>query len=145
MRRLIESYRLHNFFYLCIALFFVGCNGDIYSKVEDESYKTLKITKLELSASDPLTKKIVKELLQKQSFTIESSEYKLFAEHRSYKNSCNNTLVKSTSNTSYDGLVSIILYHKENKIYTVYMDYRGDFREALFKKLLSRMIDDLNP
>lgn len=140
MRLWIKSYQLRNFYYIFITLFFLGCDGDVYSKVEDNSYKTLKITKLELSASDPLTKKIVKELLQKQSFTIEPSEYKLFAEHRSYKKSCNNALVKSTSNTSYDGLVSITMYHKENKIYTVYMDYRGEFSEVLFEKLLNRMI-----
>ena len=143
MRRLIEFYRLHNLFYIFVIIFFLGCDGDIHSKIKNISYETSQIKKLELSASDPVTKKMLKEILQKRGFILEPSEYKLFAEHRNYKNSRNNGVIKSTSNTSYDGLVLIELFHNKDKIYSAFMDYRGEFKDALFEKLLSHMIEDI--
>jgi len=112
--------------FLLLVLLFWGCSGDVVSKLNDESIKGKKIASLEVVASDPITTKIIKDLLILQGFRVGRSEYKIFAEHRSYKNSCNNALIKSSQNTQFDGMVYIELLQGEAKLFYAFMDYRGD-------------------
>ncbi|MDD5372681.1 MAG: hypothetical protein PHO62_04545 [Sulfurimonas sp.] len=134
---------MKNILLFLLLIFFLGCDGKVFKNINDKSKIGIKIEKIEIDSTDLFSNKFIKSALQKKGFLVEKSEYKLSVEHRSYKNSCNNALVKATSNTAYDGLVAITLFYKESKIYTAYMDYRGKLSEAHFTKLIDEMMDDL--
>jgi hypothetical protein len=130
-------------FLLLFMLLFVGCDGKLYTNIHDKSKVGVHISCIEIVANDAFSKKSVESIMQKRDFVVASSAYRLRAEHRDYKKSCTNPLSKTSSDYSFDGLVAIELFYKEQKIYSAYMDYKGEQKEALFAKLIDAMMDDL--
>lgn len=125
--------------WLFVLLFFVGCSSDVTSKIEDKSIVGVKIDSFEIEASDALTKAKLKKIVQDSGFKISKSRYKLYAENRVYKNSCNNALIKATTNTSYDGMLYIELQKDNIKAYSAFMDYKGSDIDSLLKKLFKTL------
>ena len=130
-------------FLLLFMLLFLGCDGKLYTNIHDKSKVDVHIPSIEIAANDAFSKKSVESIMQKRDFVVASSAYRLRAEHRDYKKACTNPLSKTSSDYSFDGLVAIELFYKEQKIYSAYMDYKGEQKEALFAKLIDAMIDDL--
>ncbi len=130
-------------FLFLFALLFLGCDGKLYTNIHDKSKIGVHITCIEIAANDAFSKKSLESIMQKRDFVVASSAYRLRAEHRDYKKSCTNPLSKTSSDYSFDGLVAIELFYKEQKIYSAYMDYKGEQKEALFAKLIDAMMDDL--
>lgn len=130
-------------FLLLFMLLFLGCDGKLYTNIHDKSKVGVHIPSIEIAANDAFSKKSVESIMQKRDFVVASSAYRLRAEHRDYKKACTNPLSKISSDYSFDGLVAIELFYKEQKIYSAYMDYKGEQKEALFAKLIDAMMDDL--
>lgn len=125
--------------WLFILLFLVGCSSDITSKIEDKSIIGAKIDSFEIDASDALTKAKLKKVVQDNGFKISKSRYKLYVENRVYKNSCNNALIKATTNTSYDGMLYIELQKDNTLAYNAFMDYKGNDIDSLLNKLFKTL------
>jgi len=130
-------------FFLISALLFLGCDGEVFKKVEDKSKIGAKIEKIEVIATDPLSQAASEIFLKKRGFIVGSSDYKLRVEFRDYTKTCNNPLSKTSSDYSYDGLAAITLFYKNEKVYTSFMDFKGDVRDKLFIELIDGMINDL--
>ncbi len=130
-------------FALSLSLLFLGCDGEIFKKIEDKSKIGAKIETIEIIATDPLSKRASEHFLKERGFMVGGSEYKLRVELRDYTKTCNNPLSKTSSDYSYDGLVAITLFYKNEKIYTSFRDFRGDVRDKLFYDLLDGMMEDL--
>lgn len=134
---------MKNIFLFILLFLFLGCDGKVYTNVYEKSQIRTKITSVEIIASDAFSKDSVYVIMQKRGFMIDKSEYKLRVEHRDYKKACTNPLSKTSSDYNFDGLVAIELFKKDLKIYSAYMDYKGEPKEALFVKLIDAMIEDL--
>ncbi|MDK9694736.1 MAG: hypothetical protein OEL19_10930 [Sulfurimonas sp.] len=134
---------MKKYFLITLLLLFMGCDGKIYSNINDKSKVGIQISSIEIVANDVFSKESVQAVMQKKGFKIAPSSYRLRAEHRDYKKACTNPLSKTSSDYSFDGLVSIELFYEQEKIYSAYMDYKGEQKEALFEKLLDTMVDDL--
>lgn len=134
---------MKNIFLFVLLLLFAGCDGKIYRNIYDKSQIKTQIVSVEIIASDAFSKESVSSIMQKRGFLIDTSEYKLRVENRNYKKACTNPLSKTSSDYSFDGLLAIELFKKDIKIYTAYMDYKGEAKEALFEKLIDAMIEDL--
>ncbi|MDD2652389.1 MAG: hypothetical protein PHX44_04980 [Sulfurimonas sp.] len=130
-------------FLLAFVLFFIGCDGKIYTNIHNKNKIGANFSSIEIVANDTFSKESVQTIMQKMGFLVAKSPYRLRAEHRNYKKACTNPLSKTSSDYSFDGLVSIELFYEQEKIYTAYMDYKGEQKEALFAKLINVMMDDL--
>lgn len=130
-------------FLLALMLFFIGCDGKISTNIHDKSKIGMRLASVEIVANDAFSKESVQAIMQKMGFEVGASAYRLRAEHRDYKKACTNPLSKTSSDYSFDGLVAIELFYEDKKIYTAFMDYKGEQKEGLFKKLIDVMIDDL--
>ncbi len=124
-------------FLLLFLLLFSGCDSPVHSIV----YKDVKLSTktLEIVNTDPLSSMLLKETLSKNGFVVAPSEFKISMENRKYANSCNNGLIKSTSNTQFDGMLLLGLYQNETKLKEVFMDYRGDVDSSWIKTLLKKL------
>lgn len=98
---------------------------------------------MEITANDNFSKESAVSIIRQKGFSIEKSSYKLRVEHRDYTKACTNPLSKTSSDYSFDGLVSVELFYEGQKIYTAYMDYKGDKNEKLFASLIEKMFDDM--
>jgi hypothetical protein len=134
---------MRNIFLLSLSLLFLGCDGEVFKKIEDKSKIGVKIDKIEVIASDSFSYKASESFLKEQGFLVDKSDYKLRVEHRDYAKTCNNPLSKTSSDYNYDGLVAITLFYKDEKVYTSFRDFRGDVNDGLFRNLIDGMIDDL--
>lgn len=134
---------MKNIFLFVMLLLFVGCDGKVYTNIYDKSSVGVQIKSVKIIANDTFSKESVSKIMQKRHFLIGDSHYILRAEHRDYKKACTNPLSKTSSDYSFDGLVLIELFKKDFKIYSAYMDYKGEAKEALFEKLIDTMIEDL--
>ena len=130
-------------FLLALVLFFIGCDGKISTDIHDKSKVGMRLTSVEIVTNDTFSKESVQTIMEKRGFLVAKSPYRLRAEHRDYKKACTNPLSKTSSDYSFDGLVVIELFYEERKIYTAFMDYKGEQKEALFAKLIDAMMDDL--
>lgn len=130
-------------FLLALVLFFIGCDGKISTNIHDKSKVGTHLASVEIVANDTFSKESVQAIMQKMGFLVAKSPYRLRAEHRDYKKACTNPLSKTSSDYSFDGLVVIELFYEERKIYTAFMDYKGEQKEALFEKLIDAMVDDM--
>ncbi|MGE0738554.1 hypothetical protein [Sulfurimonas sp.] len=130
-------------FLLALVLFFIGCDGKISTNIHDKSKVGMRLASVEVVANDTFSKESVHAIMEKRGFLVAKSPYRLRAEHRNYKKACTNPLSKTSSDYSFDGLVVIELFYEERKIYTAFMDYKGEQKEALFEKLIDAMVDDL--
>ncbi|OHE08993.1 MAG: hypothetical protein A2513_03175 [Sulfurimonas sp. RIFOXYD12_FULL_33_39] len=130
-------------FLIILLFFFAACDGKIYNQVHDKSQIGAKIRNIEIIASDEFSLKASKNFLIKKGFKIEKSDYILRVEYRDYKKTCTNPLSKTSSDYSYDGLVSITLFYKNSKVHSSYRDFKGDVKENLFTPLINSMISDL--
>jgi hypothetical protein len=130
-------------FFIISVLLFLGCDGEVFKKVEDKSKIGAKIETIEIIATDPFSKMASEHFLKERGFAIGGSDYKLRVELRNYAKTCNNPLSKTSSDYSYDGLVAITLFYKNEKVYTSFMDFKGDVRDKLFIDLIDEMIEDL--
>ncbi len=130
-------------FLLALVLFFIGCDGKISTNIHDKSKVGTHLASVEIVGNDAFSKESVQVIMQKRGFLVAKSPYRLRAEHRDYKKACTNPLSKTSSDYSFDGLVAIELFYEDRKIYTAFMDYKGEQKEALFEKLIDVMVDDL--
>jgi len=131
-------------FLLTLVLFFIGCDGRISTNIHDKSKIGMHLASIEIVVNDAFSKESVQAIMQKRGFLVAKSPYRLRAEHRDYKKACTNPLSKTSSDYSFDGLVVIELFYEERKIYTAFMDYKGEQKEALFEKLIDAMVDDMH-
>lgn len=134
---------MKNIFIIVLFFLFLGCDGKIYNQVHDRSKIGVNIKSLEIIANDKFSLNASTNILRKKGFKIEKSDYMLRVEYRNYKKTCTNPLSKTSSDYSYDGLVSITLLYKNSKVYSSYRDFKGDVKEKLFLPLIDSMIDDL--
>lgn len=134
---------MKNIFLFILLLLSVGCDGTLYTNIYDKSKVGAKIENIEVVASDEFSKESVSEIMQSMGFLIGSSEYRLRVEHRDYKKACTNPLSKTSSDYSFDGLVSIELYYKDKKLYNAYKDYKGEKGKELFEPLIKEMLSDM--
>jgi len=134
---------MKNIFLFILLLLSVGCDGTLYTNIYDKSKVGAKIESIEVVASDEFSKESVSEIMQSMGFLIGSSEYRLRVEHRDYKKACTNPLSKTSSDYSFDGLVSIELYYKDKKLYNAYKDYKGEKGKELFEPLIKEMLSDM--
>lgn len=130
-------------FLLALVLFFVGCDGKISTNIHDKSKIGAYLVSVEIVGNDAFSKESAHAIMQKKGFLVAKSPYRLRAEHRDYKKTCTNPLSKTSSDYSFEGLVAIELFYEDKKIYTAFMDYKGEQKEALFAKLIDAMVDDL--
>lgn len=134
---------MKNIFLFILLLLFIGCDGTLYTNIYDKSKIGTEIKSVEIIASDEFSKDSVSEIMQSRGFLIGSSEYRLRVEHRDYKKACTNPLSKTSSDYSFDGLVSIELYYKDKKLYNAYKDYKGEKGKELFEPLIKEMLSDM--
>jgi len=134
---------MRNIFLFILLLLSVGCDGTLYTNIYDKSKVGAKIESIEVVASDAFSKDSVSEIMQSRGFLIGSSEYRLRVEHRDYKKACTNPLSKTSSDYSFDGLVSIELYYRDKKLYNAYKDYKGEKGKELFEPLIKEMLSDM--
>ncbi|ABB44022.1 hypothetical protein Suden_0743 [Sulfurimonas denitrificans DSM 1251] len=128
--------------FILVALF-AGCDGVIYTNIYDKSRVGIDIKSVEIVASDEFSKKSVSEIMQSRGFLVGNSEYRLRVEHRDYKKTCTNPLSKTSSDYSFDGLVSIELFFQDKKLYNAYKDYKGEKSRELFEPLIKEMINEM--
>ncbi len=124
-------------------LIFQGCDGELYRTLHDKRSIGISLKSVEVVANDSFSKQSVESVLKRRGFLVEKSPYRVRAEHRDYKKACTNPLSKTSSDYSFDGLVAIEFFNKDVKVYSAYMDYKGEAKEALFAKLIDAMIKDL--
>ncbi len=134
---------MKNIFLFILLLIFVGCDGTMYTNIYDKSKVGAEVKSIEIVASDAFSKESVSEIMTSQGFLLGSSDYRLRVEHRDYKKACTNPLSKTSSDYSFDGLVSIELYYKDKKLYNAYKDYKGEKSRALFEPLVKEMLSDM--
>lgn len=134
---------MKHIFLFILLLLFVGCDGTMYTNIYDKSKIGAEIKSVEIIASDEFSKESVSEIMQGRGFLLESSDYRLRVEHRDYKKACTNPLSKTSSDYSFDGLVSIELYYKDKKLYNAYKDYKGEKCSALFEPLIKEMLSEM--
>ncbi|HUH42428.1 MAG TPA: hypothetical protein VLZ29_04885 [Sulfurimonas sp.] len=134
---------MKNIFLFILLFLFIGCDGTMYTNIYDKSKIGSEIKSVEIIASDEFSKESVSEIMKSRGFLVGSSEYRLRVEHRDYKGACTNPLSKTSSDYSFDGLVSIELYYKDKKLYNVYKDYKGEKCRALFEPLIKEMLSDM--
>ncbi len=134
---------MKNIFLFILLLIFVGCDGTMYTNIYDKSKVGAEVKSIDIVASDAFSKESVSEIMTSQGFLLESSDYRLRVEHRDYKKACTNPLSKTSSDYSFDGLVSIELYYKDKKLYNAYKDYKGEKSRALFEPLVKEMLSDM--
>ena len=139
----LYGFGMRNIFFLSLLLFFLGCDGEVFKKIEDKSKIGAKIDTIEIAASDSFSYKASESFLKEQGFLVDKSDYKLRVEHRDYAKTCNNPLSKTSSDYNYDGLVAITLFYKNEKVYTSFRDFRGDVNKELFIDLIDVMVEDL--
>lgn len=131
-------------FILAVLLFlFAGCDGKIYEQVHDKSRIGISFKEIELIANNKTAKRASEEALRQRGFKIAPSEYILRVEHRDYKQACTNPLSKTSSDYSFDGLVSITLLYRDKKVYSAYRDFKGEAREELFESLIGKMMEEM--
>ena len=149
MQSISQNYKLFGLafyarlFLLLLIFAFTGCDSKIYTNIHDKNKIGLSFKKLEIIANDKFSKDSATAIIKKKGFNIEKSSYKLRVEHRDYTKACTNPLSKTSSDYSYDGLVVAELFYEDKKIYTVYMDYKGEKSEKLFASLIQKMFDDM--
>lgn len=134
---------MKNIFIIALFSLFLGCDGKIYNQVYDKSKIGANIKSVEIVANSEFSLKASTNIFRKKGFKIEKSDYMLRVEHRDYKKECTNPLSKTSSDYNYDGLVSITLFYKNQKVYSSYRDFKGDTNEKLFIPLADSMIYDL--
>lgn len=134
---------MKNIFITILIVLFVGCDGSLYTNVYDKSKIGVEIKSVEVVASDAFSKDSVSKIMKSRGFLIGNSEYKLRVEHRDYKMACTNPLSKTSSDYSFDGLVSIELFYKDKKLYNAYKDYKGEKSIELFEPLVKKMLSDM--
>lgn len=134
---------MNKILFIIFIMIFTGCDSKIYNQVHDKSKIGAEIKNIEIMASDNFSLRASKNILEKRGFKVSKSDYMLRVEYRDYKKVCTNPLSKTSSDYSYDGLVSITLFYKNSKVYSAYMDFKGEFNDKLFAKLIGKMIDDL--
>lgn len=125
-------------FSFLVVLLLSGCNSPIQSIV----HKNIAFSgnKVEIKQADPLSFSLLKKALNELDIKIEESDFKIVVENRLYENSCNNALIKSTSNTQFDGMLLLELHKNNEKLKSVFMDYRGSVGVKEFKSLLKKLL-----
>ncbi len=122
-----------------ILLFLLsGCDSSIQSIAHKDIAFSGK--KVEIKQADPLSYSLLKKALSELDIELENSNFKIVVENRVYANSCNNALIKATSNTQFDGMLLLELYKDEIKIKSVFIDYRGNLGVGEYKKLAKKLL-----